>query len=184
MDGNRYTLGYAAYLNSLYQRSSLCRSQGIQRLMSGFGALAKFQSSNMQDYKAQVRAYKECHGAHTDAPGPIVPGPSNFGSSSTPIVSMSRNDTVAAPPLEELQEDVTNDLGYYWSDSPGYEHHIPPTFVHPPDANPSRGDRDGTNPHDPPQSVGNDWATTPIGSWPIGMQIDVPGSVPRNPTSE
>ena len=184
MDGDRYALGYAAYLNSLYQRPSLRRSQGIQRLMSGFGALAKFQSPNMRDYKAQLRAYKERHGAHTDAPGPIVPGPSNSGSSSTPIVPTSRNDTVAAPPLEELQEDVTNDLGYYRSDSPGYEHHIPPTVVRLPDVNRSRGDRDSTNPHDPPQSVGNDWATTPVGSWPLGMRIDVPGSVPRNPTSE
>jgi hypothetical protein len=129
-----------AYLNSLYQCPSLRHSQGIQRLMSGFGVLAKFQLLNMRDYKVQVRAYKERHGAHTDAPGPIVPGPSNSGSCSTPIVSMSRNDTVAAPLLEELQEDVTNNLGYYRSDSPRYEHHIPPTFVCLPDANPSRGD--------------------------------------------
>ena len=97
---------------------------------------------------------------------------------------MEWDNSAAARPPEELQEDSNNDLGYYRLDSPGYDSHIPPPFVHLPGAITPRGDRDGTNPHDPPQSVGNDWASTLIGSWPIGMRIDIPGSVPRNPTDE
>jgi len=184
MKGDGFALGYIAYLNSLYQRPSLPRSQGIQRLMSGFSALARFQQPGLRDYKANVKAYKDRHGTRTDAPGPSVPGPSAILPPSAPISNNAGDDAAAAPPPEELQEDISNDLGYYRSDSPGYEAHIPPPFARLPNANPPHGDRDGTNPHDPPQSVGNDWATTPIGSWPIGMRIDVPGSVPRNPTSE
>ena len=169
MAHDRFALGYVAYLNSLYQRPSLPRSPGIQRLISGYSALARFQPEGMREYKAKVKAYKERHGTRTDAPGPSIPAPSTIIPSSAPISTMEWDNSAVARPPEELQEDSNNDLGYYRSDSPGYDSHIPPPFVHLPSAIKPRRDRDGTNPHDPPQSVGNDWASTPIGSWPIGM---------------
>ena len=101
-----------------------------------------------------------------------------------PVPLDSTVATVATSPLEELQEDISNDLGYYQSNSPGYDSHIPPTFMHLPNAGISCQGRNGTNPHNPPQSVGNDWATTLIGSWPISMWIDIPGGVPHNPMSK
>jgi hypothetical protein len=97
---------------------------------------------------------------------------------------MSGDETVTAPLLEELQEVNLNDLDYYRFDSAGYESHIQPTFMCLPNATPAYRDCDGTNPHNPPQSMGNNWATTLIGSWPIGMQVDVPGGIPHNPMSE
>ena len=152
--------------------------------MSRFSALAKFQSQGMQEYKAQVKAYKEHLGAHTDTPSPSVPGPSTTTPSSTSLITMSGDETVAAPSLEELQEDIDNDWGYYWSNSPGYDSHIPPTFVCLPSINSSYRGCDSMNPHDPPQVVGTNWASTPISSWLIRMQIDVPSSIPLNPTSK
>jgi hypothetical protein len=37
------------------------------------------------------------------------------------------------------------------------------------------------NPQNPPQSVGRDWAQTPVSNWPFGMQVSGT-SGPRDPT--
>jgi hypothetical protein len=44
---------------------------------------------------------------------------------------------------------------------------------------PSKGPT--TNPRDPPQSVGCNWAQTPVRNWPFGMRVSGT-SGPRNPT--
>ncbi|KIM79284.1 hypothetical protein PILCRDRAFT_10434 [Piloderma croceum F 1598] len=43
---------------------------------------------------------------------------------------------------------------------------------------------DTTNPCDPPQAVGRDWAATPVARWPLGLRVSDSNGFPHEPNEE
>jgi hypothetical protein len=43
---------------------------------------------------------------------------------------------------------------------------------------------DTTNPRDPPQAVGREWAATPVANWPLGLRVIGSTGSPREPNEE
>ena len=155
--GDDFALGYIAFLNTKYQRPGIARSQGITRLIKGFAALTKLRPESMKAYKTKVAALKKQVG--TVAPRPMPNPPADQSSS-------LRN------PLPE----GVDSSDYYVSQSP------PGNSLALPGSLQRVFASDTSNPRDPPQSVGRDWAATPVAHWPLGLRVSGANGLPRDPT--
>ena len=71
-----------------------------------------------------------------------------------------------------------NSADYYISDSSlGHSLALP-------GPQPRKVFEDTTNPHDPPQAVGRDWAATPVAKWPLGLRVLDSKGFPCEPNEE
>ncbi|KIM81674.1 hypothetical protein PILCRDRAFT_8367 [Piloderma croceum F 1598] len=162
LNGDDFALGYIVYLNSTYQRPNETRTAGIRRLLQGFSVLAKTHPEALKEYKAKATAAKRKAG---------IAAPSSTFVSSTyvgPTTLTLRN------PLPEGVDSVD----YYISNSLlGHSLALP-------GPQPREFFEDTTNPHDPPQAVGHDWAATPVARWPLGLRVSDSNGFPREPNEE
>jgi hypothetical protein len=159
MDSDDFVLGYITFLNSKYQRPTEHRTMGIARLIQSYAGVGKNRPDAMKAYKARVAAIKRKAdpAASSSTPGPHV--------STTPTTSTLRN------PLPE----GVDSPDYYISYSPlGHCLALP----RPP---PHNFFEDTTNPHDPPQAVGCDWAATLVAKWPLGLRVSGSNGFPSEP---
>ena len=156
---DEYAIGYIHYLNATHQVPSARRSPGVTILLRNYASFAKGPHSHlMERYKERLLKARRAAEIHDDAP-------------------------VHAPdraPLSEGAQDA-GDIENYQSMSPTYHQgELPPTY------SPIPGDSTVTtgmsNPRDPHQRVGREWALVPVHSWPRGMRIHDEGRDPRVPT--
>jgi hypothetical protein len=116
------------------------------------------QKDTMRDYRAKTSTLKKRAQASTTVPAVAAPP----GSAST-----SRNP---------LQEGVDSS-NYYISYSP------PGNSLALPGSKSREFSSDTTNPGDPPQAVGRDWAVTPVARWPLGLRVLGTNGNPREPSA-
>jgi hypothetical protein len=158
--GDDFALGYIAFLNTKYQRPGATRSLGIAHLIRGFTVLPKLRPDSMKAYKAKITALKKQAGAVAPSPTPNPPAPPADQSSSL------RN------PLPE----GVDSSDYYVSQSP------PGNSLTLPGSLQRVFATDTSNPCDPPQAVGCDWAATPVALWPLGLRVFGANGILREPT--
>ncbi|KIM83087.1 hypothetical protein PILCRDRAFT_7502 [Piloderma croceum F 1598] len=162
LNGDDFALGYIAYLNSTYQRPNKTRMAGITCLLQGFSALAKTRPEALKEYKAKATAAKRKAGIAAPS-STFVPS-----TSAGPTMSTLRN------PLPE----GVDSTDYYISNSLlGHSLALP-------GPQPREFFKDTTNPHDPPQAVGRDWAATPVARWPLGLRVSDSNGFPCEPNEE
>jgi hypothetical protein len=157
-------IGYFSYLNSAYQPAGVKRTPGIARIIKGYRSVNAM--SEMAAYKARLKAYKARQTQSVEA--------SAGGSGSRPALDDAAPLTLdygSVPMLTEghvvgAQEDIDN-----------YQSMSPPLAALP------LRDPINSNPRDPPQAVGQDWARVPIDQWPRGMRVSDDRG-PRRPTPE
>jgi len=156
--GDTFAVGYVAFLNTKYQRPGINRTPGISRLLRGYMTVASAQKDALKDYKAKTLALKKKAQASTTAPAITAP---------PGAPSMSRN-----PP----QEGVDSSDYYISYSPPGNSLALPGSKIR-------EFSSDTTNPGDPPQAVGRDWAVTPVARWPLGLRVSGTNGNPREPSA-
>ena len=156
-NGDRHAIGYIAYLNTRYQRPDSTRTQGITALIKGYSSFAGTHKRALKDYKLQVARIKR----QTLDEGTAAPPPTH--------------------PPRTLVPDVRNPLPEMVDSSDDYISQSPPSASIPLPGFSELSEGSTTNPRDPPQAVGRDWAETPVRNWPFGMRVSG-NSGPRNPT--
>ena len=159
MKGDNFAVGYITFLNSKYQGPTERRTAGIARLKATLGGVGKNRPDTMKAYKAKVAVVKCKADPATPSftPGPPVPG--------APATSKLRNP---------LPEGV---------DSPDHyiSHSLLGHCLALPGPPPRNFFEDTTNPRDPPQAVGHEWAATPVANWPLGSRVIGSNGSPREP---
>jgi hypothetical protein len=162
MKGDDFAVGYIAFLNSKYQRPSEHRTAGIARLIQGYAGVGKNRPDAMKAYKAKVAAVKR----KADPATPSL-------TTNRPVPAAPATSTLRNP----LPEGVDSP-DYYISQSPlGHCLALPG----PP---PRNFFEDTTNPRDPPQAVGREWAATPVANWPLGLRVISSTGSPREPNEK
>jgi hypothetical protein len=165
MGGDADAVGYFSYLNAVYQRASLSRTPGISRVIHGWKSIHSFRGEDVKAYKRKLKTFRERHSQ---------PDPHQGSSGSQPPTV---RDNASSALSEGVVGGAEGDIDNYASSSPPQgSQPLPDTLVL---------DPMNSNPRDPPQTVGQDWASVPIRSWPKGMRVgDDPGGLPRRPTVE
>jgi hypothetical protein len=156
-NGDRDAVGYIAYLNTRYQRPDNTRTQGITALIKGYSSFAGNHKRALKEYKTRVARFKR----------------------------LALDEGTAAPPSTHpprtLAPEMRNPLPEMVDSSDDYISQSPPSASIPLPGVSELSEGSTTNPRDPPQAVGRDWAQTPVRNWPFGMRVSG-SSGPRNPT--
>ena len=159
--GDEFALGYIHYLNSKHQVPSAVRSPGVTRLVKHYASFAKGpHQAAMERYKARLTRYRRQQDRLNNA-APAIP---------------------ERVPLSEGVHEL-GDIKSYELMSPTYHQGDLPQLPAPiDDMRDSTTNNGMSNPRDPHQSVGREWAQVPVHSWPRGMRIHEEGRDPRVPT--
>jgi hypothetical protein len=155
--GSDFALGYITFLNTKYQQPGIARSQGITRLIKGFTALPKLRPDSMKAYKTKVAALKKQAGTMAPRPRPNPPADQSSSLRNPLPEGVDSSDCYVS------QSPLGNSLAL-----PGSLQQVFAT--------------DTSNPRDPPQAVGHNWAATPIALWPLGLRVSGANGLARDPT--
>ena len=158
---DQYALGYLSYINSTGQVSTNPRSVGVEYLLRQYNSIAKEYAPALKKYKNALASYKK-----------------NVARGST-----SSNQRPPAPQVP-IRATLT-ERGHSTVDDDHYRSASPIYYEGPECPPPQEDDVQMSNPRDPPQSVGSDWARVTVRNWPRGMRIDPGhGHLPRHATAE
>jgi hypothetical protein len=144
-DGDSFALGYMSYINSVGQIPTNPRSMGVEHLIKQYNHIAKEFSSTLQKYKLALAAFKRKQARASSIPSRQPPAP-------------------GVPERATLTEQghSAGDTDHYRLLSPMYYQGSPPEVEVPP----TDDEMQVSNPRDPPQSVGLDWARVTVQNWP------------------
>jgi hypothetical protein len=157
---DQHALGYLSYINSTGQVSTNPRSVGMEYLLRQYNSIAKEHAPALKKYKNSLVSYKR-----------------NVAKGST-----SSNQR---PPAPQVPVRVTlTEHGHSVGDTDHYRL-ASPIYHQGSEYPPQEDDIQMSNPRDPPQSVGLDWARVTMWNWLRGMRIDPgQGHIPRHTTDE
>jgi hypothetical protein len=159
--GDQHALGYLSYINLVGQVSTNPQSVGVEYLIRQYNSIAKEFAPTLKKYKNSLDSYKR-----------------NLAWGYIPSTQQ--------PPAPKVPERVTltehrlavGDTDHYRSISPIY--HQGPEYPPPQEDNIQM-----SNPCNPPQLAGLDWAHVTMWNWPQGMHIDPgQGHIPCHATNK